>query len=83
MCVRWASCGHRAVSIGGKDRTVFLWHVAPAHQAPIQHPLTPPWAPDPGVEAGCFWKPSPVPNQSRRLHSAHAVPSGQKQGAWK
>lgn len=82
MGVRWSSCSRYAVSVGGKDRTVFLWRLAPARQETKRTPSTPPWASDPGMEVGCFWKPSPVSPQERP-RTVHAVPSVRRQEAWK
>lgn len=59
-CVRWCGCGTAAVSVGGKDRAVFLWRSVDA-EPPAQLPaVVTPWAPDPGQELGLFWKATPA-----------------------
>lgn len=83
-CARWLADGAHVVSTGGKDRAVFLWRAVPA--APPQTPaaaLQPPWAPDPGDDAGRFWAAKAVP-RATPVPEVHAVAHDPpRKGCWK
>lgn len=81
-CVRWSACGRRAVSVGGADRAVFLWRTADVRAPAAAAPVDTPWAADPGVDVGCFWRPSPVAPRPPSP-PVHAVPSSPRLAAWK
>jgi echinoderm microtubule-associated protein-like 6 len=56
VCVRWDADGDKAVSVGGRDRAVFIWRLARSEAKDRTETLSL----DVGIDEGQFWRPSPV-----------------------